>query len=70
MGYQQYKFKEGLNMYAIYQKCIMKFDFDIEPHIDKKTMTTKINDNNYCQMHRVLDGFLVLLGLVEEVVYE
>lgn len=67
MGYPQYRFIKNLNMKNIYQKCIDKFGFDLEQHVDKKTMIININDINYNDVMIIIEEFIGLLGLIEEV---
>lgn len=53
------------NIRLINEKCKMKYDFDIEPFINKETKELKINDDNFYKIAGIIADFLAPLGLIE-----
>jgi len=62
----KYRLKKGVVPHMVFEKCIMKFDFDLEPFYNKGTREITIDDKNYYDVVKIFIEFLLPLELVEE----
>lgn len=67
MGYKTYQIKGHYHWWKIYRKIRNKYGFDLKPYINKRNGLITINDTNYEAITKVLEEYLIPLGLVIEI---